>query len=66
MDTIGPKLDSAIESLKAFRNELYDSFPLRADAVMDLLDALISGNNEQSVIEHSLKPAFPPSIWQSA
>ena len=44
--------------LKQFRQQLYESFPGRADALMDLLDALSSNTTARSVVELSLSPLF--------
>jgi hypothetical protein len=44
--------------LKQFRQELYEAFALRADALMELLDALSSTPNARSVVELSLSPLF--------
>jgi hypothetical protein len=46
------------EQLKQFRERLYQSLGRRADATMDLLDALSSNTTARSVIELSLSPAF--------
>lgn len=44
--------------LEQFRQQLYESFPGRADALMDLLDALSSNTTARSVVELSLSPLF--------
>ncbi len=41
-----------------FRQELYQTFGARADATMDLLDALTSNTTARSVVELSLNPLF--------
>src|SRR3990172_9491246 len=41
-----------------FRDQLYRTLPGRADATMDLLDALASNTFARSVVELSLSPAF--------
>ena len=47
------------EKLRKFRDELYQLFPYRADALFNLLDALCaSGHQSRSVIELSESPAF--------
>jgi len=46
--------NEVIESLKTFRQDLYDSFPGRADANMDLLDSLSANQTARSVVERSL------------
>jgi hypothetical protein len=47
-----------LTQLEQFRNELYTWFPHRADALMDLLDALSSNTTARSVVELSLNPCF--------
>jgi hypothetical protein len=47
-----------LTQLEQFRNELYTWFPHRADALMDLLDALSSTTTARSVVELSLNPCF--------
>jgi hypothetical protein len=47
-----------LTQLEQFRNELYTWFPHRADALMDLLDALSSNTTARSVVELSLAPCF--------
>lgn len=47
-----------ISQIKQFRQELYELFNLRADALMELLDALSSTPNARSVVELSLSPLF--------
>lgn len=44
--------------LEQFRQQLYESFPGRADALMDLLDALSSNTTARSVVELCLSPMF--------
>ena len=44
--------------LEQFRQQLYESFPGRADALMDLLDALSSNTTARSVVGLSLNPLF--------
>jgi len=46
------------QTLKQFRVRLYNALPCRADAAMDLLDALCSNTFARSVTELSLVPAF--------
>ena len=48
----------SIPQLKQFRQDLYEGFDLRRDALMDLVDALSSTSNAQSVVELSLSPCF--------
>ncbi len=45
-----------ITPLEQFRLEVYDWFPHRADALMDLLDAQSSTTAARSVVELSLNP----------
>lgn len=47
-----------ISQLQQFREELYHLVDSRADALMDLLDALTSTPDARSVVELSLKPLF--------
>jgi len=47
-----------ISQIKQFRQELYETFDLRADALLELLDALSSTPNARSVVELSLSPLF--------
>jgi hypothetical protein len=47
-----------LEQLNQFRQQLYASLPYRADATMDLLDALSNNTTAQSVVELSLNPLF--------
>lgn len=47
-----------LNQLEQFRNDIYEWFPHRADALMDLLDALSSNTNARSVVELSLNPFF--------
>ena len=47
-----------ITQLKQFRQQVYTFFPERADALMDLLDALSGNTHARSVIELSLNPLF--------
>lgn len=46
--------------LAEYRQGLYDLFPRRAEALMDLLDALSSNTTARSVVELSLKAPFRP------
>ena len=43
-----------IAHLKAFRQDLYDLFPSRSDAIMDLIDSLSSQTNADSIVKLSL------------
>ncbi len=49
---------SELLDLKQFRDRLYSVFPRRADATMNLLDALSSDTSARSAVELSLNPAF--------
>lgn len=51
-------IQEAISKLKQFRQEIYETFDLRADALMDLLDALSSTPHARSVAELSLSSFF--------
>ncbi len=55
---IEQKTAEAIAILQEFRQDLYNFFPLRADALMELIDALASNSNAHSVVELSLSPLF--------
>ena len=46
------------ESLGNFRQEIYESFPLRRDATMNLLDSLCANTTAGSVVELSLNGSF--------
>jgi len=46
------------EEMKQFRDRLYSIFPRRADAIMDLVDALCANTSARSVVELSLSPLF--------
>jgi len=47
-----------LEQLSQFRFDLYNALPKRADAALDLLDALASTPSAKSVVELSLSPHF--------
>ena len=51
-------IQETISQLEQFRQELYQTFDLRADALMELVDALSSTTNARSVVELSLSPFF--------
>jgi len=51
-------IQEAISQLKQFRQELHEAFDHRADALMELLDALSSTPHARSVAELSLSPFF--------
>jgi hypothetical protein len=51
-------IQEAISQLKQFRQELYEAFDHRPDALMELLDALSSTPHARSVAELSLSPFF--------
>lgn len=44
------------DGLKAFRNNIYNFFPSRRDAAMELVDSLSSNTQAKSVVELSLNP----------
>lgn len=52
------QVPTQLDQPKQFRQELYQLFPYRADALMDLLDALCSNTQARSVVELSLNPLF--------
>jgi hypothetical protein len=47
-------LDEIIPVLKNFRDKIYQLFPSRQDAAMDLVDSLSSNTSATSVVELSL------------
>jgi hypothetical protein len=51
-------ISETITQLQQFRQELYQLLPARRDALMELLDALCSSPQAQSVVELSLSPLF--------
>ena len=51
-------IQEQITQLKQFRQELYSSFDYRANALMELIDALSSTPEARSVVELSLSPYF--------
>jgi len=51
-------LKDSTESLKRFRQQLYDSFPARRDANLNLLDSLCANTLADSVVELSLNVPF--------
>jgi hypothetical protein len=51
-------IQEAVSQLKQFRQELHEAFDHRADALMELLDALSSTPDARSVAELSLSPFF--------
>jgi hypothetical protein len=48
-----------LQRLPAFREDLYDFFPRRADATMNLIDAISCNSSATSPVELSLDPLFP-------
>ena len=50
--------DEQATQLMQFRQQVYQNFNKRADALMDLLDALSSQSRAQSVVELSLENCF--------
>jgi len=48
----------SISQLEQFRQELYEAFDLRPDALMELIDASSSTPNARSLVELSLSPFF--------
>ncbi len=59
-ESSGQQTDSvvaeAIAALQEFRQNLHNFFLRRADALMELIDALASNTNARSVVELSLSP----------
>lgn len=53
-----PIIAETVARLQQFRQNLYNFFPHRADAVMELIDALASNTSARSVVELSLSPLF--------
>jgi hypothetical protein len=51
-------LQTIISQFQNFRKSLYDLLPQRADSTMDLVDALSSNTNADSVVKLSLNPLF--------
>jgi len=51
-------IQESISQLEQFRQELYEAFDLRRDALMELIDALSSTPEARSVVELSLSPFF--------
>jgi hypothetical protein len=51
-------LNSILNQLKKFREQIYASFSNRSDATMELLDALSGNQNARSIVQLSLEPAF--------
>jgi hypothetical protein len=47
-----------LETLRQFRQGIYESFPYRRDSLLDLLDALSSNERARSTVELSLNPCF--------
>jgi hypothetical protein len=52
-----PMIKSILAKAQDFRNRLFRLFKFRADATMDLIDA-IAGPNHESVVKASLSPLF--------
>ena len=50
-------IDSIVTSVQNFRTRLFRLFRFRADATMDLIDAM-AANNHRSVVGISLSPLF--------
>ena len=58
MDSTQTQNQENINALVDFRNEIYQSFPHRADSIMDLIDALAGNVSATSPVELSLSPLF--------
>jgi hypothetical protein len=56
-------LDEIVNVLKNFRDKIYNYFPRRRDAAMELVDALSSNTTAQSVVELSLNPVHRRNYW---
>jgi hypothetical protein len=56
--TVNKKVEEHIAQFVEFREKLYSSFTYRADAIMDLLDALCGNTQATSVVQLSLSPLF--------
>jgi hypothetical protein len=54
----GMDTQEAILQLEQFRRRIYDGLDQRADAAMDLIDALSINTSARSVVELSLSPCF--------
>lgn len=51
-----PMLDAIVNRVKQFREKIYQFFPSRRDAAMELVDSLASNTQAKSVVELSLNP----------
>lgn len=51
-------INEVMTKLREFRAAIYESLEYRADAIMDLLDALSSNERAKSVVELSLNPLY--------
>lgn len=51
-----PMLDAIVNRAKQFREKIYQFFPFRRDAAMELVDSLASNTHAKSVVELSLNP----------
>ncbi|MEM6714790.1 MAG: transposase [Cyanobacteria bacterium P01_C01_bin.147] len=47
-----------LETLRQFRQAIYESFPYRRDSLLDLLDAFSSNDRARSIVELSLNACF--------
>ena len=47
-----------LTNFQQFRNDLFHLFNFRADATMDLIDAVAGHHNQNSVVKVSLSPLF--------
>ena len=50
-------IDSIVPKIRDFRNRLFPLFKFRADATIDLIDAVASSNHE-TIVKTSLSPLF--------
>lgn len=61
-------LNTVVDNLKKFRTRLYNSFRYRADALLNLIDALSGNTQAKSPVELSLGELFPrqyPSVYDA-
>jgi hypothetical protein len=54
----GQNATEAVARLRQFRQQLYEGFAARPDALLDLVDALAGNTTARSPVELSLNPAF--------
>ena len=49
----------SVKNFPDFRAKIYDSFPYRADATMNLIDAMSANTSATSPVQLTLSPLFP-------